>query len=94
VAVRWHRSVEGTIKTARICRTAGQWYVCFVCELPDPMALESTGQASWDRPNVENLLVDSNNERIESPKYYRWHNLNFVGRSVPCSAQRRQQEPS
>lgn len=71
VRVRWHRSIEGKIKTARIRRTAGKWYVCLSCELPDPVALEPTGRQVGIDLNVENLLVDSNNERIESPKHYR-----------------------
>lgn len=71
VAVRWHRPVEGKVKTARIRRTAGKWYVCFSCELTDPVALAPTGRQVGIDLNVENLLVDSNNERIESPQYYR-----------------------
>jgi putative transposase len=70
IAVRWHRPIEGKIKTARIRRTAGKWYVCFSCELPDPVALEPTGLQIGIDLNVENLLTDSNGERVESPKCY------------------------
>ncbi|MBX3085788.1 MAG: transposase [Anaerolineae bacterium] len=70
VRVRWHRPTEGTIKTARICRTAGQWFVCFNCELPDPTPLPTTGQQVGVDLNVENLLTDSTNRRVESPKHY------------------------
>ncbi|MHB8628624.1 MAG: RNA-guided endonuclease InsQ/TnpB family protein [Aggregatilineales bacterium] len=71
VRVRWHRSVEGKIKTVRIIRKAGQWFACFSCELPDPVALEPTGQQAGIDLNVENLLTDNDNRRVESPKNYR-----------------------
>ena len=69
--VRWHRPIEGKIKTARIRRTAGKWYVCFSCELPDAVALPETGLQVGIDLNVENLLTDSEGKRVESPKYYR-----------------------
>lgn len=71
VAVRWHRPIQGTIKTARIRRTAGKWYVCLSCELPDPVALPLTGQQVGIDLNVENLLTDNTGKRVEGPKYYR-----------------------
>jgi putative transposase len=71
VRVRWHRPIEGKIKTARIRRIAGQWFVCLSCELPDPVALPETGQLVGIDLNVENLLTDSTGKRVESPKYYR-----------------------
>jgi putative transposase len=71
VHIRWHRPVEGKIKTARIRRAAGKWYVCFSCELPDPLALPPAGQDIGIDLNVENLLTDSQNRRVESPKNYR-----------------------
>ncbi len=71
VRVRWDRPAAGTIKTGRIRRTAGKWYACFSCELPDPMPLEPTGQQVGIDLNVENLLTDSHNRRVESPTSYR-----------------------
>ena len=35
VRVRWHRALEGKIKTVRIRRQAGQWYACFACEVEE-----------------------------------------------------------
>jgi putative transposase len=71
VRVRWDRPIEGKIKTARIRHTAGQWFVCLSCELPDPVMLEPTGQQIGIDLNVENLLTDSTGKRLESPKHYR-----------------------
>lgn len=33
VAVRWHRPLQGAIKTVRISKKAGHWYACFSCEV-------------------------------------------------------------
>jgi len=71
VAVHWHRPIEGAIKTVRIRRTAGKWYACLSCELPDPLPLAPTGQQVGIDLNVENLLTDSTGQRRESPKHYR-----------------------
>lgn len=71
VPVRWHRPTEGTIKMARVRRTAGRWFVCLICELPDYMPLPTTGQQVGIDLNVENLLTDSTNRCVESPKHYR-----------------------
>lgn len=71
VPVCWHRPIEGTIKTARIRRTAGKWYVCFSCAVSDPVPLPPTGKQTGIDLNVENLLTDSRGERVESPKHYR-----------------------
>jgi putative transposase len=71
VRVLWHRPLEGEIKTARIRRTAGKWYVCFSCELPDPVALPLTGQQAGIDLNIENLLTDNTGQRVEAPKHYR-----------------------
>jgi len=69
--VRWHRPVQGKIKTLRLCKQAGKWFACFACELPAPKRLEPTGQAVGIDLNVENLLHDSDNRRVESPRPYR-----------------------
>src|SRR5262249_23172347 len=71
VSVRWHRPLEGKVKTVRLRRSAGRWYACFSCELPDPTALLPTGQSVGIDLNVSNLLTDNTGRRVESPKYYR-----------------------
>jgi putative transposase len=84
VRVRWHRPIEGKVKTVRIRRTAGAWYACFSCELADPVALPATGQDMGLDLNLENLLTDSQGRRVESPKYYRQaqHDLRLAQRSL------------
>src|SRR5215207_9672408 len=44
VAVRWHRPIEGQIKTLRISKKAGKWYASFSCVMDDAPPLETTGQ--------------------------------------------------
>ncbi len=84
VRVRWHRPIEGKVKTVRIRRCAGQWYACFSCEVPDPLPLPETGQPIGIDLNVENLLTDSQGKRVESPKHYRkaQHSLRLAQRGL------------
>ena len=42
IKVRWHRPIEGEIKTVRIKRTAGKWFASFACDV-EPVLLEKTG---------------------------------------------------
>jgi putative transposase len=38
IRVRWHRPLEGAIKTVRIVKRAGGWYACFSCDVePKPL---------------------------------------------------------
>lgn len=68
--VRWHRPIEGQIKTVRICRQAGKWYVCFACEVCE-QPLEPTGQAIGIDVGVHHLLATSDNEVVDNPRWYR-----------------------
>jgi putative transposase len=70
VAVRWHRPMEGVIKTVRVVYQAGDWYACFACEVPDKPELPKTGRVIGIDVNVENLLTTSEGERVENPRFY------------------------
>jgi len=68
--VRWHRPVEGTIKTVRICRQAGKWYACFSCEVEErPLSL--TGQSVGLDVGIHHLLATSDQEVVDNPRWYR-----------------------
>ncbi len=69
VSVRWHRPLEGEIKQLRICRHAGKWYACFSCEV-EPKPLPPTGQEIGIDMGVSHLLMTSEGEAIENPKWY------------------------
>jgi len=68
--VRWHRPLEGEIKTVRVCRQAGKWYACFACEVNEP-ALQSTGQEVGIDVGIHHLLATSDNEVVDNPRWYR-----------------------
>jgi putative transposase len=68
--VRWHRPMEGTIKTVRICRQAGKWYACFACDVNE-QPLQPTGAAVGIDVGVHHLLATSDNEVVDNPGWYR-----------------------
>jgi len=71
VPVRWHRPIEGTIKTVRILRRAGKWYACFTCEVAVPEPLPKTGRVIGIDVGISALLTTSDGEKVENPKFYR-----------------------
>ncbi len=71
VRVRWHRPLEGTVKTVRIQHRAGQWYACFVCETPEPHPLPKTGQAVGIDVGISALLTTSEGTKVAHPAFYR-----------------------
>jgi len=68
--VRWHRPIEGTVKTVRICRQAGKWYASFACEVVE-QSLLPTGRSVGVDVGIHHLLATSDNEIVENPKWYR-----------------------
>jgi putative transposase len=69
--VRWHRPIEGDIKTVRIVYKAGQWFACFVCEVPNQPELPKTGCTIGIDVGVSVLLTTSEGDKVENPKHYR-----------------------
>jgi putative transposase len=70
VPVRWHRPIEGDIKTVRIIYKAGQWHACFACEVPDKPELPKTGRYVGIDIGISALLTTSEGEKVENPKHY------------------------
>lgn len=68
--VRWHRPIEGTIKTVRVCRQAGKWYASFACEVLE-QSLQPTGQSVGVDVGIHHLLATSDNEIVDNPRWYR-----------------------
>lgn len=68
--VRWHRPIEGEIKTVRIRRQGGKWYACFVCEVSE-QPLPPTGQCVGVDVGVHHLLATSDHEVVDNPRWYR-----------------------
>lgn len=70
-AVRWHRPIEGTIKTVRIVRKAGCWYACFACEVAPVALLPETGRSVGIDVGISALITTSDGDKIANPNYYR-----------------------
>ncbi|HNR03069.1 MAG TPA: transposase [Anaerolineaceae bacterium] len=70
VAIRWHRPLEGEIKTLRITRKAGKWFASFACEV-DKKRFPTTGLAIGVDVGINSLIATSDGELVENPKWYR-----------------------
>jgi len=71
VRVRWHRPLDGTVKTVRIQHKAGQWYACFACEMPEPEPLPETGRTVGIDVGVSALITTSDGAKVAHPAFYR-----------------------
>ena len=71
VPVRWHRPLEGTIKTVRILHKAKQWFAVFTCETSKKLPLPETGNVVGIDVGVTALITTSNGEKVENPNVYR-----------------------
>ena len=71
VAVRWHRKIEGEIKTLRVISKAGKWYACFSCELDAPKPLSPTGKTIGIDVGLTSLITTSDGKKIDNPRWYR-----------------------
>ncbi|MHC1733440.1 MAG: RNA-guided endonuclease InsQ/TnpB family protein [Bacteroidales bacterium] len=70
VRVRWHREIEGNIKTVRIRKQAEKWYACFACEVEEK-PLTPTGKEVGIDVGIYHLLATSENEVVDNPRWYR-----------------------
>lgn len=70
VAVRWHRPIEGKIKTVRIIKKADKWYACFAC-LVEPLKRTATGKEIGIDVGITSLITTSDGNKIENPRWYR-----------------------
>lgn len=76
IAVRWHRPVEGQIKTLRLVKTFDQWYACLTCSI-EPQALPTTGKDVGIDIGITHLLTTSDGEHIPNPRWYRTAEANI-----------------
>lgn len=70
IRVRWHRAIEGKIKTVRIRRQAGAWYACFACEVEE-QTLPAIGNEVGIDVGITHLLATSDNVVVDNPRWYR-----------------------
>lgn len=84
IAVRWHRKLEGTIKTCRVYCRAGKWFVSLACAVETPAPLPKAGAAIGVDVGLHRLATLSNGEQVENPRWYRraLRKLRVIQRSV------------
>ncbi len=70
LAVRWHRPLEGMVKTLRITRKAGKWFASFCCEV-ESVPMPPLGTEVGIDAGLSNLFVLSSGEKIDNPRWYR-----------------------
>jgi putative transposase len=71
VACRWHRPIEGQIKTVRISKRAGKWFASFSCVVDEPTPLEATGKDIGIDVGLSALITTSDGEKVAHPRFYR-----------------------
>ena len=71
VAVRWHRPIEGQIKTLRLSKKAGTWYAAFSCIVEDATPLDATGKDIGIDVGLASLITTSDGEKVDHPRLYR-----------------------
>ena len=89
VAVRWHRPLEGKIKTVRIGAKAGKWYASFACEVEAAPLPPLETEVGIDA-GLSSLFVLSDGTKIENPRWYR--NSQRKLRPVSATCRRPQEE--
>ncbi len=57
IPVRWHRPLEGAIKTVRISKKAGRWYASFSCVIEMPVPLPLTSESVGIDVGLSHLLT-------------------------------------
>jgi len=68
IAVRWHRPLQGTVKTLRVARKAGRWFAGFGCEIvptPRPLTCREVGIDL----GTDDLAILSDGERVPRPRW-------------------------
>ncbi len=71
LALRWHRPLEGQIKTLRISKRAGKWYAVFSCVVDEPTPLDATGKDVGIDVGLASLITTSDGEKVAHPRFYR-----------------------
>ena len=74
VRVKYHREIEGDIKTCTIKHESGQWYVVFSCEIADEQVgnhLPYTDDAIGIDLGLLHFATLSTGDTIENPRFFR-----------------------
>ena len=70
--VKWHREMQGKMKTISLKREADGWYVIFACEVPDILLpVPDVEPAVGIDLGLKAFLMTNEGEEVKPPKYYR-----------------------
>lgn len=69
IKVRLHRPVQGTIKTATVCRESDHWYVVFSCVIDDQAPRTSTNPPIGIDVGLESFYTTSDGEHEPNPRF-------------------------
>lgn len=71
--VKWHRPLpaDATIKTVTAKRQAGQWYVCFSVEMPEPEPLPVSDLVVGIDVGLTTFAVLSDGTEVANPRHFR-----------------------
>ncbi|AXH00429.1 transposase (plasmid) [Deinococcus wulumuqiensis] len=70
VRCKYHRPLEGAVKTATVKREGDKWYIVFVCEV-ETQPLPTTGDVvGIDLGTNPNFLITSDGEFVEAPRHF------------------------
>jgi len=70
VRCKYHRELCGILKTATVKREGCEWFIIFTTEV-GPQPLPATGSEIGIDLGLQHLLVTSNGEFVDAPRYYR-----------------------
>ena len=70
VKCKFHRPLEGKVKTATLKREGDDWYIVFVCETePNPLP-ENRAAIGIDLGTNPHFLITSEGEMVKAPRYF------------------------
>lgn len=67
---KFHRTIDGTPKTATIRRQSGKWFVCIACEIHPEILPKSFETIGLDA-GLNSFMALSNGEFIDNPRFFR-----------------------
>lgn len=68
IRVRWHRELQGKVKTVTISKEGDKWYVCFACEIADSAAQPSSNPPTGIDVGLESFLTTSDGTTVANPR--------------------------
>lgn len=70
IKIKWHRPIDGNIKTLSVTRRNNKWYVSFIVEC-EPVKLPKTGKNIGIDVGLNAFVTTSEGKQIDPPKYFR-----------------------